>query len=586
MDLKDMILVTENDRGTETNMLMTLDDYKSFIAIDDMSELADNLLQLGRTLGEADNFTEYYRAANVTVSARFCLDDIQLGHFLQGFYNDSKEFRFDKEASSYECVAKLKEIGMTDKGWVDDFNLHYEMENRSFERGQTFHNFNDHDYMVLEALSPRNLVVMDMKSGSLTIALGATEYKRYPKDEKPTKDNNKSQIARELEVDRRTVDKYINGYTKPETRNCDDCITPFYDIITELLSDKNQQVFYYRKVLWQYLVDNHGFKGVYCNFCHYLRKYPEFDSYFRKSRPSNTNKVTVRYETPMGKQAQLDWKESIPFILSSGEIIEVNIFVLLLSYSRFRVYRVSLSKTQDILFSFLDDAFETLGGIPDEIVTDNMKTVMDEARTEYYAGKVNNKFQQFADDYGFKVQPCIAGHPHTKAKVEAPMKILDEIRAYNGKLNYIELVELVTRINNRVNTQVNQGTGRIPLMYYNKEKAFLNSLPADNIRKPYQITTNTVKVNHSSMFNYKSCQYSVPPEYIDKIVSLQVYDGYIHVYCNTEFITIHQLSSKKLNYISGHYAAIARKSHIFRDEHIMDRAKENLEIIGKVYDYE
>ena len=52
MDLKDMILVIENDRGTETNMLMTLDDYKSFIAVDDMSELAENLLQLGRTLGE------------------------------------------------------------------------------------------------------------------------------------------------------------------------------------------------------------------------------------------------------------------------------------------------------------------------------------------------------------------------------------------------------------------------------------------------------------------------------------------------------------------------------------------------------
>ena len=124
MDLKDMILVTENDRGTEINMLMTLDDYKSFIAIDDMSELADNLLQLGRTLGKADNFTEYYRAANVTVSARFCLDDIQLGHFLQGFYNDSKEFRFDKEASSSECVAKLKEIGMTDNRYCE----HYEEE--------------------------------------------------------------------------------------------------------------------------------------------------------------------------------------------------------------------------------------------------------------------------------------------------------------------------------------------------------------------------------------------------------------------------------------------------------------------------
>ena len=76
-------------------------------------------------------------------------------------------------------------------------------------------------------------------------------YKLKPFLEDGTLKINKSQIARELEVDRRTVDKYINGYTKPKTRNCDDCITPFYDTIAELLSDKNQQVFYYRKVLWQ-----------------------------------------------------------------------------------------------------------------------------------------------------------------------------------------------------------------------------------------------------------------------------------------------------------------------------------------------
>lgn len=426
-----------------------------------------------------------------------------------------------------------------------------------------------------------NQIITDIKINNVNDL-----YKLKPFLEDGTLKINKSQIARELEVDRRTVDKYIKGYSKPKSRKCRDCITPFYDIIEELLSDRNQQIFYYRKVLWQYLVDNHAFFGTYCNFCYYLKKYPEFDSYFRKNKTSNSNGVTIRYETNMGKQAQLDWKESIPFILSSGETIDVNIFVLLLSYSRFRIYRVSLSKTQDILFSFLDDAFETFGGVPDEIVTDNMKTVMDEARTEYFDGKINNRFKQFADDYGFKVHPCIAGHPQTKAKVEAPMKILDEIRAYNGKLNYRELTELVTRINNRVNTQVNQGTGRIPLMYFNKEKAFLHNLPNDTVRKPYQITTNTVKINHSSMFNYKGCQYSVPPEYVGKTVSLQVYDGYIHVYCNTKFITIHQLSSKKLNYISEHYMAIARKSHVFNEECITDRAKENLEIIGKVYNYE
>ena len=52
MDLRDVVLVIENDKGTEINMLMSLDDYKKFVSIDDMSELADQLLCLGRTLGE------------------------------------------------------------------------------------------------------------------------------------------------------------------------------------------------------------------------------------------------------------------------------------------------------------------------------------------------------------------------------------------------------------------------------------------------------------------------------------------------------------------------------------------------------
>ena len=69
MDLKDMILVMENYKGTERNMLMTLEDYKKFVAIDDMSELADQMLLLGRTL--AEGFTEYYRDA-------FCKDIIMI----------------------------------------------------------------------------------------------------------------------------------------------------------------------------------------------------------------------------------------------------------------------------------------------------------------------------------------------------------------------------------------------------------------------------------------------------------------------------------------------------------------------------
>ena len=263
---------------------------------------------------------------------------------------------------------------------------------------------------------------------------------------------NKSQIARELGVDARTVGKYLNGYVKPSTRNRKSPIDDFKPIIESLLSEESIQVFYYKRVLWQYLKDNHGLDCAESSFRRYISNNVEFNDYFKRRKKGYiSNKSTMRFETDKGHQAQLDWKENIDFVLSNGEVININIFVLILSYSRFRIYRLSLEKTQDILFSFLNESFETFGGVPKELLTDNMKTVMDQPRTAYQSGKVNNKFQQFADDYGFKVRPCIAGRPNTKAKVEAPMKLLDEIRAYNGTLNFDELHELISKLNNRIN---------------------------------------------------------------------------------------------------------------------------------------
>ncbi len=394
---------------------------------------------------------------------------------------------------------------------------------------------------------------------------------------------NKSRLARELEVDRRTIDKYINGFEKSKSRKRVSILDDYYELIKTLLNDKIK-VFEYKKVLWQYLFDNYGLKCSESSFRRYISLTPEFQEYFDQKKKSAVKAPSVmRYETNIGQQAQLNWKESMNFVIDTGEVITINIFVLILSYSRFRVYRLSLTKSQDILFNFLDESFQTFGGVPREILTDNMKTVMDAPRTEYSKGKVNNKFQQFADDYGFKVQPCIAGRPNTKAKVEAPMKILDELKAYSGDLNYEQLVIKLNEINNRENSRLHQSYDMIPLFGLQKEKDFLQPPPRDSIRNPYLIKTITAKVNSSSMISYKGNQYSVPPKYMNQTLKLQVYDNQIHIYFNTNLVTIHSLSIKKLNYLEEHYTQIARMTLPFDDDKIQKLAKENLKKIGERY---
>jgi transposase len=393
---------------------------------------------------------------------------------------------------------------------------------------------------------------------------------------------NKSQLARELEVDRRTIEKYLNGYTRKSTRNRTSKIDKFYDTIQSLLSDESPQVFYYKRVLWQYLKDNHGLDSSLSNFRAYISKKQGFQQYFDTRRGRVANKEIIRFETLPAEQAQLDWKENIKYITKDGEVLYVNVLVLLLSYSRFRVFLLSISKSQTILLSFLTECFEAIGGVPKTILVDNMKTVMDEPRTAYKKGKVNERFYQFAKDFGFEVKPCIAGRPQTKAKVEAPMKILDEIHAYQGQFNYEELNQFVGELCNRVNHEYNQGTGGIPVLSLQKEKDLLPALPSKRIRDAYRISHTLVKVNTANMFTFKSNQYSVPAGYIGKTLSLQVYDNRLFVYYSTDLIVQHEIRQRKLNYKREHYVE-AMANQLPYKEDIEELALKNLAAIDEVY---
>ncbi len=182
MNINEMILVMENCKGTEKKYLMTTEDYLKYLDIDTFAsrvEVADAMLELGRTMEKENTWAEHYFAPNVSVSARFCKDADQLSEFLLGFYDDTKYAYFDKAMCSGECLDKLDSLGMDTKGRVDFSRLSYSAKKTVFQKGQTLHNFNGHDYRVLEKFSEKDLLLLDIRSGEFLVAKGTRLYARH-----------------------------------------------------------------------------------------------------------------------------------------------------------------------------------------------------------------------------------------------------------------------------------------------------------------------------------------------------------------------------------------------------------------------
>lgn len=361
---------------------------------------------------------------------------------------------------------------------------------------------------------------------------------------------NFSELARQLGVDRRTAKKYYEGNIEKERKNKKSKIDDYHDIISSLLSAENKQIFYYKSHLYRYLVREHGLECSRSNFNYYILKHSKFAEYFKPK----SKRDSIKSETPFGKQAQFDWKEKLKFSFRDNTEILLNVGSLVLSASRFKVWTIYPATSQNHLFDFLSNAFETLGGVPQEILIDNASTMMDKARTECSEGKINPKFKQLADDFGFKVVPCVRARPNTKAKVENPMRIIDEIMNYNGILNNLaELHEKMSIITNEANSRVCQATGLPPILVFGKEKEHLSPLPHDKICSFYKNVTMQVKVNTNSLFKYKQNMYSAPPDLIGKNISIQVTEDNLHVYYNKKLITVHSISEKKINYHNDHH---------------------------------
>ena len=376
---------------------------------------------------------------------------------------------------------------------------------------------------------------------------------------------SKAAMARIMGCDPRTVKRYLEGYEPKKKRKIlkKSKLDKFKETIISKLEIGCTSMAIFK------FIQKDGYTGSYSLVADFVQKHKE----------EQIKKATIRFETAPGLQSQVDWKENLKMISKHGELFEVNIFLMVLGYSRTKFVKLTSDKTQKTLFKCMNEAFKYFGGVPKEIVFDNMATVVDRANSRIGNVKLNTKFVQYSKDIGFNPITCRIYRPQTKGKVESLAKLVDRLQVYNHEFEtYEELEKIVKMFMKEINNEISQGTNMKPIERLAKETKHLLPLPNQEVLNAYTTSPKEYKVSKESMITYKGQKYSVPTYLIGKSVSVKETDEYIHIYYITNLITKHKKSKKFLNYHKEHIVDILKSDALkgYKDNEIEEFVNNHL----------
>lgn len=149
----------------------------------------------------------------------------------------------------------------------------------------------------------------------------------------------------------------------------------------------------------------------------YTGCYSRVRDYVRQVRPQQVADPVVRFETPPGCQGQVDFGS---FRLPWGRR---HALLVVLGYSRLLWLRFFRRQTMEVLCGGLERAFGTFGGVPQELLFDQMRSVV--VADQRLAGgglALNAEFLRFAAHWGFRPRSCRPYRARTKGKVERPIR--------------------------------------------------------------------------------------------------------------------------------------------------------------------
>ena len=217
-----------------------------------------------------------------------------------------------------------------------------------------------------------------------------------------------SAIARELELDRKTVRTCLRQPAWRPYRRAE--AAGQLDAHREWLAQRAPQVNYSARILWQELRSQHGFGGSYV-----IVRRAVAPLRMAASAAALTQR---RFETGPGEQAQCDWGQIT--VALGGVRTGIHIFVMTLGYSRRGFALGCLRERMGELLAAHEAAFAHFGGRCEFLLYDRMRTVV--LGTSEGRPRLNPTFAAFAGHWGFTPRLCQPYRAQTKGKVESGVK--------------------------------------------------------------------------------------------------------------------------------------------------------------------
>jgi transposase len=338
-----------------------------------------------------------------------------------------------------------------------------------------------------------------------------------------------SAIARRTGVDRKTVRKYVEcgleppayGPRLPRATK----VTPFERYLCERLAA-------FPDLTGSRLLRELRELG-------YTGGYTAVKDFLRGIRPIQTAAFEVRFETPPGRQAQVDFAHfRTVFADEPGTERVIWLFSLVLGHSRMLWGRFVLHQDLQTLLRCHAAAFEALGGAPEQILYDRMRAVF--SREDPEAGHIvyNRTLIEFARHYGYLPKSCQPYRAKTKGKVERPFRYIREDFFLGRSFRNLDDLNAQFRqwLDQVANLRTHATTGRVVAEHFAEERPKLQPLPAG----PFQAVLRLERrITRDGMVSVDGNLYSVPNTARRRAVEVHSTASEVRILEDGQVIAIH-----------------------------------------------